>query len=85
VAPDGCIVHAHIEAGAELDPITLEREAKHELGHALGLSESVWPGDVMYNGNKITKADVMAATQRLQAATLGYNPLERAGAEELSH
>jgi len=64
VAPDGCITRARIEAGAELDQMTLARETKHELGHALGLAESVWPGDVMYNGSEITYSDALVATQR---------------------
>jgi hypothetical protein len=35
----------------------------------LGLAESVWPGDVMYNGAEITRDDAMVATQRFQATT----------------
>jgi hypothetical protein len=64
VAPDGCIVHAHVEIGSgDLEPGVFVRATEHELGHALGLAESVWPGAIMYNGQEITPGEAAVATR----------------------
>ena len=80
IAPDGCIVHAHIEVGEEVEQTVTLRQSKHELGRALGLAESVWPGSVMYNGDEITSEEISVATRsccQQAITTMGYGPQER--------